>query len=383
MKKFFTLLSIFALTTIAYAQTPTKLNITMKNGSVITYDIADIDSIWFPEAKNDTPIYEDIFSINIPQDFSENLIMKATIGELNVALICREYIKAADKVLTVAYPYSIEGEINFEKGLVIEDGGTVTWNLTDNTCTYTAGNTETLTQVFWADGTIIPTTEAFYLESEIKPDLLTDRRGSDEKTYRTVKIGTQIWMADNLNTEFYRNGTTIANIPNTNIEGWRTNTTGACHAYGNSAEYQAEYGLMYNGYAIESEAGLAPTGWDIPTVADYRALRTYLAPNAGLKMKSAEPGAWREKEGYEPTGESGFEAKAGGYYFVSGDGDMGDWTDVWYWTKTVANDYSFGYEGLLPVRLNYSIKNLYISTETEPAPHDRATYGHYVRCIKK
>lgn len=380
MRKILTIVALSMMTTLLWAQAPTKINITLKTGDVVTYEISDIDSIWFP--ADETPTHDEVYEVSVPEDFSENLIMKVSAGELDVALICREYIKPAEAVMTVAYAYNTEGELDLTHGLVLDNGGSVIWNTAENTCTYTAGTADAMATFYWADGQMLSSTKEFFLPAELKAYLLVDRRGTEENKYRTVKIGTQIWMAENLNAEKYRNGATITNIPNTQPEQWRANTTGACHAFANSADYQGEYGLLYNGYAVESTAGLAPSGWDVPTIDDYKALRTYLAPNAGLKLRSAQNGTWFYKEGYEATGESGFEATAGGYYFVSGDGDMGDFTDVWYWTKTTATDQTFtSLTGLVPVRLNYSVKNLVISNPY--APHDRSTYGHYVRCIKR
>lgn len=93
------------------------------------------------------------------------------------------------------------------------------------------------------------------------PPLVIDLDGN---TYHTVKIGDQTWMAENLNVTHYRNGDEIPNVSG-NAE-WAALTTGGyCH-------YNDHYGNLYNFYAVKDDRGLAPSGWHIPSDAEWKEL---------------------------------------------------------------------------------------------------------------
>ncbi len=90
---------------------------------------------------------------------------------------------------------------------------------------------------------------------------MTDQDGN---VYKTVTIGTQTWMAENLRTTTYNNGTTIPNI--TNVNEWASLITGAYCNYNNttSTDTITTYGRLYNWYAVNT-GKLAPDGWHVPT----------------------------------------------------------------------------------------------------------------------
>ena len=72
----------------------------------------------------------------------------------------------------------------------------------------------------------------------------------DGNSYNTVLIGTQTWMAENLKTTKYNDGTAI---PNVTVAGtWSTGTTGAYCDYNNVPSNSAIYGRLYNWYAIDN-----------------------------------------------------------------------------------------------------------------------------------
>jgi uncharacterized protein (TIGR02145 family) len=107
----------------------------------------------------------------------------------------------------------------------------------------------------------------------------------DGNSYSTVKIGTQVWMAENLRTTKLNDGTVIPNV----IDGTNWNnltTTGRC-AFNNTTNSDSinTFGLIYNAYTIQTNK-LCPTGWHIPTSAEFQILITYLGPLAGFRMKS-------------------------------------------------------------------------------------------------
>jgi uncharacterized protein (TIGR02145 family) len=98
----------------------------------------------------------------------------------------------------------------------------------------------------------------------------------DGNVYKTVKIGTQVWMAENLKTTKYNNGNIITNITNPNT--WRITSTGAWCNYENDAETGDKYGKLYNWYAVNT-GNLAPKGWHVPTDAEWTILENYLILN--------------------------------------------------------------------------------------------------------
>lgn len=135
---------------------------------------------------------------------------------------------------------------------------------------------------------------------------VTDKDGN---TYKTVTIGSQEWMAENLNVEHYRNGDKIPQVQNK--DEWKKLTTGAWCYYESSTENGKTYGKLYNWYAVNDSRGLAPDGWHIPSDAEWTALIDFLGGNkdAGEKMKSTE--LWENIKW--ATNESGFSAIPGGY----------------------------------------------------------------------
>jgi len=119
---------------------------------------------------------------------------------------------------------------------------------------------------------------------------ITDKR--DGKTYKTVKIGTQEWMAENLHTFYFRNGDAIPIIKN--LEDWvkaGENKHPACCYYENNGENGAKYGLLYNWYAVNDPRGLAPEGCHVPSDAEWTTLTDYLTDKED-KMKCTQCLNW-------------------------------------------------------------------------------------------
>jgi len=105
------------------------------------------------------------------------------------------------------------------------------------------------------------------------PDIIygsvTDVEGN---VYRTVSIGNQTWMADNLKTTTYKDGSPIPNVTD-DLE-WSRLTSGAYCWYGNDeGTYKKEYGALYNYYTVMDGRNICPTGWHIPTHAEWTELR--------------------------------------------------------------------------------------------------------------
>ena len=109
----------------------------------------------------------------------------------------------------------------------------------------------------------------------------------DGRVYKTVKIGNQAWMAENLSVSIFRNGDPIPQAK-TNQEWIKAgdNKQPAWCYYENDPANGAKYGKLYNWYAVIDPRGLAPVGYHIPSDAEWEKLVDYLEPDPGTKMKS-------------------------------------------------------------------------------------------------
>ncbi len=140
-------------------------------------------------------------------------------------------------------------------------------------------------------------------------DSMTDQQGN---LYKTIVIGTQEWMAENLKTTIYRNGNAIANV--TDNTQWTGLTTGAWVSYNNDSQYDCPYGKLYNWYAVVDPRNVCPTGWHVPSDNEWITLWDYLggAGGAGGKMKTTGTQYWVSPNG-GATNESGFSGLPGGF----------------------------------------------------------------------
>ena len=96
----------------------------------------------------------------------------------------------------------------------------------------------------------------------------------DGNIYRTIKIGNQWWLAENLKVTHYRNGDGITYAPDASA--WANLTVGGYSAYDNSPNNAATYGMLYNWYAVNDPRGLAPAGWHVPSDAEWKQKEMYL-----------------------------------------------------------------------------------------------------------
>jgi uncharacterized protein (TIGR02145 family) len=178
------------------------------------------------------------------------------------------------------------------------------------------------------------------------------RRGSDSKpdpvkpvpvtpnrvNFASVTIGSQVWMAANLNVDRFRNGDMIPQA-RTNEEWQRAfdNKQPAWCYYENDPANGAIYGKLYNWYAVNDPRGLAPEGWHVPTDAEWTMLSDGLGgPKvAGGKMKSTI--GWTDNG--NGTNVSRFSGGPGAYRYFLGTfnyrGRVGGW---WSATATSSGD---------------------------------------------
>ena len=145
----------------------------------------------------------------------------------------------------------------------------------------------------------------------------------DGNVYKTVKIGDQWWMAENLKVTHYRNGDSI---PHASDDGaWAGMTVGAYSNYYNNEENVNIYGRLYNWYVIEDIRNIAPIGWHVPSDDEWKILEMYLGvspavidawggrgTDEGGKMKEIGTSHWISPN-TGATNLSGFSARPGGY----------------------------------------------------------------------
>ncbi|MBA7528679.1 hypothetical protein ES705_20867 [subsurface metagenome] len=144
-------------------------------------------------------------------------------------------------------------------------------------------------------------------------DAVTDYDGN---YYNIVEIGSQVWMAENLKTTKYNDGTAIPLV--TDPTTWINLTTpGYCWYDNNEANYKNTYGALYNWYTVNI-GKLCPTGWHVPTDAEWSTLIDYLGGEsvAGGKLKETGTIHWNSPN-TGATNETGFKALPGGLRSVA------------------------------------------------------------------
>src|SRR5690554_4692787 len=170
----------------------------------------------------------------------------------------------------------------------------------------------------------------------------------DGNTYKTVTIGTQTWMAENLKVTKYNDGIAIPNV--TDDTAWEELTTGALCDYDNTPSNSETYGKLYNWHAVNT-GKLCPTGWHVASDAEWTELTDYLGGTsvAGGKLKETGTTHWASPN-TGATNETGFTALPGGYRCgygsFNGIGLGGYWwsaTEYFAtsaWARGLSSDYS-------------------------------------------
>ncbi len=366
------ILSVVCSATMLAQSEPTKMVIVQKDGSTATYQLADIDSIYFNADAAATKVYK----IDIPTDFSTGRVQKVMAGDKQVAEVCSEYVRSwsgsanvVDEVLTVVYPMGADGKADLSKGLA-SNGASIVWDVKgDSVASYTAGAANLTSVYLTADSTFVTSLPdgAEEVATTLTPYVINDARSkTDTQTYKVVKIAAQYWMASNLKAVTLRNGTAITLYKSTQADAWSNCESPAYHIYGDDTEYSwADYGAMYNGYAVVSEGGLAPEGWEVSTIDQWQALKTYLKTSQSKKIKTTDTWA---TVGNNLTGLG----IAPGGYFSRATGDDMEGSRVYYWTPDKTT--SLGSDAL---KLAYIVNGITLSST------HAYYFGHYVRCVRK
>jgi uncharacterized protein (TIGR02145 family) len=162
---------------------------------------------------------------------------------------------------------------------------------------------------FTTDATDAPDAISIIFNPDLTYGSVSDMDGN---FYKTIQIGNQTWMAENLKTTKYNDGSLLPNVTDNTY--WGNLTTGGYSWYNNSASsYKDTYGALYNWYAVTDARKLCPAGWRVPTVGDWITLQMYLggALYSGSKLKEAGTTHWLSPN-VQATNETGFTGLPGG-----------------------------------------------------------------------
>ena len=109
----------------------------------------------------------------------------------------------------------------------------------------------------------------------------------DNNVYKTVKIGSHWWMAENLKVTKYRDGNYIPNV--TDSTEWANKKSGAYCVYDPSNTNNKPPGLLYNWYVVTDSNNIAPAGWHIASDQEWKDLEIFL----GMSQSDANKTNWR------------------------------------------------------------------------------------------
>lgn len=291
------------------------------------------------EKENNNSVH--IADLNFDETGIYNIVdsTNAIIGE-----ICKEYLlnDDIDAQAIVLYPADHK-----ESGIVLQilgedeelHGGNISWDKVNNTLTYITGNKMPIEDIYAdKEGRIIFEKSDEIQQIEAIECLLKDVRGSETVTYPIVKIGTQYWMKENLNTAKYRDEATIIN------NSAKLDKTTAGYYLQNSNRF-------YNQEAIAT-GKMAPQGWKIPGTDEWEKLKEYIKDNAAT-MKT---GVWTSSEGIpQANNKTGFSGKPVGIYSKTKDKNAISYgfsqRYASYWTvnsnQTTPNEKSFALSNIL------------------------------------
>jgi uncharacterized protein (TIGR02145 family) len=147
--------------------------------------------------------------------------------------------------------------------------------------------------------------------------------------FKSVKIGKQEWMTENLNVDKFRNGDQIpeAKTDKEWMEAGNKKLPAWCY-YDNKLANGKKYGKLYNWYAVNDPRGLSPEGWHVPSEEDFKILAKYLGKKAAKKIK--DPQKWPNKD---VSNESGFSIIPSGFCTQYG-AFGGLWQRTFLWSST-------------------------------------------------
>lgn len=224
-----------------------------------------------------------------------------------------------------------------------------------------------ITERDWLDGLSINET------IEPEDDMLEDVMDIEGNSYPVVKIGTQYWMAENLRTTKFNDGSSITLMED--AAAWSENAADKTTAYcyqNNDPAHIKNFGLLYNYYAVAT-GKLCPEGWHVPSIEEINMMIELLGGEdvAGDKLKSTSGWKYKgeEKPAYQGVNSSGFNGFPGGSR--EDDGTYWNFESYGYWWSSTA--------------VNTAQANgfyLYYNRPTVLVTSPQQRTGYSVRCIR-
>lgn len=195
------------------------------------------------------------------------------------------------------------------------------------------------------------------IDAQILKDTVVDLDGN---VYHTIKIGSQIWMVENLKVTHFRNGDAVLNVQDS-LQ-WINLTESAYCNYRNDLNFSKKHGRLYNGYVVVDSRNIAPLGWHIPSDSELTVFANY----CGLK----ETGIGREIPYKLNAIERDFSALKGGDGHCFGGHFFNVDNHTYWWSKTEINAHML-----------YCFYMSYFYRNVEKVAYYKY-YGFSVCCIK-
>jgi len=218
---------------------------------------------------------------------------------------------------------------------------------------------------------------------------------NDGNVYKTITIGNQTWMAENLRTTHYRNGDQIAS--SSKISDWQmagmdtiSSKYNGLQCIYEDASTPGKWGRLYNWYAATDARGIAPKGWHVPTNKEWRTLYDYANSHCSKPSDSQSAAGYlcctKEWDASYPNDNgSGFTALPAGHKFpfmpkapyqnLYNYANRGQETVYWS-TVTVPLNSPLTFS-IMDLKA-YGVTGVYVSPEVADAPQD----GYSIRLIK-
>jgi uncharacterized protein (TIGR02145 family) len=208
----------------------------------------------------------------------------------------------------------------------------------------------------------------------------------DGNTYKTVKIGNQWWMAENLKVKKYRNGLPVKQVTFTDPDSlWAQAVKGYYCEFQYNSTFSNVYGYLYNWYAVNDTSNIAPAGWHVASDAEWKSLEesagmstadadrvNWRGNDEGSKLKIHAPDGWTTYGNVWSYNETGFTALAGACRLFNG-----GWADPniqcvgFWWTSTQH-----------PGNNQAWFRNLDYKKTSVFRYYTYKSYGMSVRCVK-
>lgn len=191
--------------------------------------------------------------------------------------------------------------------------------------------------------------------------------------YKAVKIGSQVWMAENLRTNRLNDSTFIINLGDQND--WQTNSNSGSYmipaqsVYNNDASTIITHGRFYNWQTVSTNK-LCPAGWHVPNKDEWSTLLEYLGKQGDAAMFMRKEGA-----GWTPNGsnESNFNALPSGFRHANG--NYLQFGNGAYWWSSTQKDENNSYYLNMPNMISYHVP-------FEEAGEGQKGAGMSVRCVR-